>query len=145
MVQLGGMPERPNGLVSKTMRPHGHESSNLSPAAMIDSLVSPRYTSGMLELPDPLKFQWDLGNRRKNWYKHRVRQHEAEEVFGNEPRIISEAGNRGTEEERYMAWGKADSGRRLAVIYTPRDSKIRVVSAQPMSRKERGLYAKEEV
>jgi hypothetical protein len=35
-------------------------------------------------------FDWDKGNRQKNWEKHRVDYRECEEVFFNSPLIVGD-------------------------------------------------------
>lgn len=32
-------------------------------------------------LPEVLEFEWDEGNKQKNWIKHHVKDEEAEEPF----------------------------------------------------------------
>lgn len=85
-------------------------------------------------------FEWDEGNSSKNWLKHGVSRSECEEVFLNEPILIIDSPMRIPPEHRLMALGMTDSDRRIAVIFTLRKGMIRVVSARPMSRKERKKY-----
>ena len=68
---------------------------------------------------------------------------EAEEVFKNEPRVILEDIIHSQLEKRYMVWGITNSNKRLAVIFTLRYSKIRIISARNMHKKERRRYEKE--
>jgi len=39
----------------------------------------------MTILPEPIEFDWDSGNKEKNWVTHAVMNKEAEEVFINRP------------------------------------------------------------
>jgi uncharacterized DUF497 family protein len=87
-------------------------------------------------------FEWDQGNSGKNERKHGVTDREAEEVFFNRPLMIGRS-SKGGDETRYAALGKTYATRLLAVIFTVRDKKIRVISARPMSRNERKTYEKE--
>ena len=87
-------------------------------------------------------FSWDGGNSRKNERKHGVTDRESEEVFFNKPLIIARSA-KGSPEIRYAALGKTYGSRLLAVVFTLRANKIRVISARPMSRGERKLYEKE--
>ena len=82
-------------------------------------------------------FIWDSGNETKNWESHSVTKFECEEVFFNEPFVTKAPCER---EERFILYGETDKGRRLFLVYTVRDSKIRVISARDMSRKERKRY-----
>jgi uncharacterized DUF497 family protein len=87
-------------------------------------------------------FDWDDGNSHKNEPKHGVTDREAEEVFFNEPLNVTRS-PKGGSETRYAALGKTYGSRLLAVIFTLRANKIRVISARPMSRTERKLYEEE--
>lgn len=87
-------------------------------------------------------FDWDAGNERKNVEAHQVSQTDAEELFFNQPLIVSADEGRSTQEPRWHALGNADSGRKLHVTFTLRENKtkIRIISARDMSRKERKIY-----
>ncbi len=87
-------------------------------------------------------FQWDTGNINKNLMKHKVENWECEQVFFNEPLIILEDSKHSITEKRWAALGKTDAERFLIVIFTKRDTFIRVISARDMSRKERNYYEK---
>ena len=43
-------------------------------------------------------------------------------------------------EARYYALGRTGADRRLFVVFTVRGDKIRVISAHPMSRRERRIH-----
>jgi len=90
-------------------------------------------------------FEWDEGNARKNADKHDVSQAEAEQVFFNEPLLVIDDVKHSQSEARFHAMGKTDAGRKLHVTFMLRHSetRIRVISARDMSRKERAYYAKQ--
>jgi uncharacterized protein len=88
-------------------------------------------------------FQWDSGNIDKIWEKHQVEPKEAEEVFFNKPLLLLPDEEHSVTEQRFSAIGKTDDGRMLFITWTSRAPLIRVISARPMSRKERKLYGKE--
>lgn len=90
-------------------------------------------------------FQWDDGNARKSADKHGVDQAEAEQVFFNEPLLVVEDAGHSRTEPRLHALGVSHEGRRLHVTFTLRDdqTKIRVISARDMHRKERARYDQE--
>ncbi|MDO8479486.1 MAG: BrnT family toxin [Candidatus Rokubacteria bacterium] len=88
--------------------------------------------------PDIEGFQWDDGNASKNWTRHQVSQTEAEQVFLNRPLVVVGAPFRS--EPRQFAFGHTDAGRLLTVVFTVRDSRLRVISVRPMSRRERRGY-----
>lgn len=89
-------------------------------------------------------FDWDEGNLLKNWERHRVSASECEQVFFNRPLVAGADMEHSEEEERFYALGVTDSGRRLFVVFTVRDKKIRVISARDMSRRERKVYDESE-
>ena len=90
-------------------------------------------------------FDWDDGNSRKSSDKHGVSQGEAEQIFFGEPLLVVEDEKHSESEPRFHALGKTNEGRLLHVTFTLRDSatKIRIISARDMHRKERGIYEKE--
>ena len=89
-------------------------------------------------------FEWDSGNHRKSEVKHSVTQVEAEEVFFNNPLLISADDKHSAVENRYLALGKTNKDRGLTIIFTLRQggALIRVISARDQHRKERHFYAK---
>ena len=86
-------------------------------------------------------FEWDAGNSEKNWARHHVTQAECEQVFANLPLMLALARKPDALEARYFALGRTDVARELAAVFTIRGKKIRVISARPMSRRERKEYA----
>jgi len=95
-----------------------------------------------MELSIPLAFNWDKGNVDKNWKKHKVHFKEAEEVFFNHPlKIFPDKGHSG-KEKRFLALGKTNLKRKLSIIFTLRENRIRIISARNQSRKERRYYEK---
>jgi len=86
-------------------------------------------------------FQWDAGNSEKNWQRHKVSQLECEQAFFNQPLLVATAVKHSGDEQRLFALGRTDTSRELAVVFTLRGGRIRVISARPMSRSERRQYA----
>ena len=72
--------------------------------------------------------------------QHRVSQGEAEQVFFNRPLVVVEGEQRTEFTRRYYALGQTDARRLLFIVFTIRDDLIRVISARPMSRRERRVY-----
>lgn len=87
-------------------------------------------------------FEWDKGNDKKNWLKHDVLCEEAQQAFFNQPFFVVQDEKHSHKEARYHALGQTDEGRLLHVSFTLRASRIRVISARPMHRKERNIYEK---
>lgn len=85
-------------------------------------------------------FQWDAGNADKNWRRHQVSPSECEEVFFQRPILIAPDREHSRNEPRYAALGPTAAGRRLTIVFTARESLIRVISARAMSRRERRVY-----
>jgi len=85
-------------------------------------------------------FDWDDGNRGKNWRKHRVSDTECEQVFFNEPLLVALDDDHSESEARYYVLGRTDAGRRLFLFFAPRQDRIRVISARNMTKRERRFY-----
>ena len=90
-------------------------------------------------------FDWDAGNNRKNVDKHGVSEAEAEQIFFNDPLLVVDDAKHSHSETRSHALGKTNSGRFLHITFTLRaaGTKIRVISARDMHRKERVHYEQE--
>jgi uncharacterized DUF497 family protein len=94
----------------------------------------------MVDVTHITGFDWDSGNRDKNWLKHQVTNLECEELFFNKPLLIADDLQHSDQEQRYFALGQTDDGRMLFVAFIVREKKIRVISARDMSRRERRMY-----
>ena len=92
-------------------------------------------------LAEATGFEWDAGNATRSWAKHTVSQTECEQPFFNVPLVLAADPAHSTREARFFALGRTDEGRPLLVVFTLRDTLIRVISARPMSRREREVYA----
>lgn len=93
-------------------------------------------------LPEVFEFDWDEGNIDKN-KKHGVENSQAEQVLLDKKLIIIEDEKHSNLTEiRYLALGISKTKRKLSVIFTNRENRIRVISARAMSKKERRLYEK---
>ena len=87
-------------------------------------------------------FDWDAGNRTKNWLKHDVLYTECEEVFFNQPLLLTDDLLHSQSELRYFALGQSNRGRQLLLVFTIRNHLLRVISARDMNQKERRVYEK---
>jgi uncharacterized DUF497 family protein len=85
-------------------------------------------------------FDWDGGNRQKNWVKHAVMPFECEQLFFNQPLIVAPDEAHSDKETRFYALGRTDGGRLLFAAFTIRKKLIRVISARDMSRFEKEVY-----
>jgi hypothetical protein len=95
----------------------------------------------MIDLQRVEGFEWDPGNARKN-EKHGATQAEAEQVFVNEPLLLLPDDKHSNKEPRFYALGKTNEERLLHVTFTFRGNgtRIRIISARSMHRKERSIY-----
>jgi uncharacterized protein len=96
----------------------------------------------MIDLGRIAGFDWDNGNARKNIDKHAVTQAEAEQVFFNEPLLLLDDPQHSKAELLFHALGQTDLDRLVHLTFTLRGdgALIRIISARPMSRKERQAY-----
>lgn len=91
-------------------------------------------------LKKALAFEWDSGNRGKNFKGHRVTDQECEEAFFDPNKRILRDMLHSDREERFLLLGKTKIGRALFVAFTTRDDKIRVISARDTNKREKYLY-----
>jgi hypothetical protein len=95
----------------------------------------------VIDLARVVGFEWDAGNARKN-ERHGVAQIEAEDVFFDPCLLLVPDPRHSRDEPRFHALGETSVGRKLHVTFTLRSegTRIRVVSARDMHRKERAVY-----
>ena len=76
-------------------------------------------------------------------FKHQVEPSEVEEVFDHRPKIrFVQKGDR-TGEDVYMALGRSEAGRYLAVIFIiKKNNNALILSARDMAKKERKQYGR---
>ena len=102
------------------------------------------YTLSMTDIEAILErcegFEWDEHNQEKNYWKHGVTLFECEEVFFNEPVMLAADVAHSSTESRYWLLGQTNEGRHLLVVFMTRRSKIRVITARDMTRKEKQRY-----
>jgi uncharacterized protein len=86
-------------------------------------------------------FEWDDAKYRQNLDKHGIDFDEATEVFYGI--YFLRRSDRG-KEERWIAIGETE-GRVVAVIFTRRENKIRIISARRARRNEERAYRNEKM
>ena len=84
-------------------------------------------------------FEWDEGKRELNLTKHGLDFYEAVEAFNDENAIHLPDLRKDYGEHRIMLVALA-SGALLSVLYTPRNFRIRIISARFANKKERKRY-----
>ena len=94
----------------------------------------------MIDLSTVDGFEWDDGNRDKNWKQHKVHWTESEEAFLNEPVVLIPDPQHSQTETRLALLGRTLADRRLTIVFTVRKNRVRVISARDMSKKERRIY-----
>jgi uncharacterized DUF497 family protein len=99
----------------------------------------------VIDLERIVGFDWDDGNARKS-EKHGVSQSEAEQIFFDVRLPMLADADHSADEPRYHALAATLDGRRLHVTFTLRGdrTRIRVISARDMHRKERQIYESED-
>jgi uncharacterized DUF497 family protein len=86
------------------------------------------------------RIRMERGKRKKNWAKHRVTGAECEEVFFSAPLLASIDLKHSKRKSRYFALGQTDTGRPTFMAFTIRGTRIRVISARDMTRREMRQY-----
>lgn len=82
-------------------------------------------------------FEWDLGNL-EHVKKHKVEYKECEEVFFSKNIKIFNDNKHSIYEERFKIFGNSSKNRKLALVVTIRNNKLRIVMARDQNKKERG-------
>ena len=96
----------------------------------------------MIQIPWPPEFDWDEGNRDKSRRDHDISPEETEEVFYDPSLRLFPDDTHSLIEERYLAYGENDSGKKLLVSFTMRPKGIRPISTRRANRRERKKYEK---
>lgn len=89
------------------------------------------------------QFEWDDDKARFNLEKHKIDFEDAKRVFDDPGFLddLDETMDYG--EERFRAIGMVD-GRLIAVFYTPRTTRIRIITARKATSKEHRDYARQD-
>jgi uncharacterized DUF497 family protein len=80
------------------------------------------------------------GKAQANESKHGVRFSEAASAFGDPLSVTVSDMRHSSDEDRYILFGRSDSGRLLAVMHTDRGTAIRIISARLVTARERREY-----
>jgi len=83
-------------------------------------------------------FEWDDNKRRSNVAKHGIDFSDAAEVFADSKQSTFRSSSR-SGEQRYVSVGVA-RGRLIAVVFTQRGDKVRIISARAARKIERAQY-----
>jgi len=88
-----------------------------------------------------IEITWDSVKAKSNRLKHRIFFSEVEPVF-YDPRAISFEDMDSKGEARYVVIGLDSLGRIIVVVYTYRNTTIRLISARKASKAEQKVYEK---
>jgi uncharacterized protein len=87
-----------------------------------------------------MKFEWDSRKDAANRRKHGVGFREATTVFGDPLAVTFPDADHSMSEHRFLTIAASASGRMLVVAHTENDETIRIISARPVTRRERSFY-----
>ncbi len=87
-----------------------------------------------------LLFEWDPAKAAANEAKHGVTFEEALTVFDDERSVTIYDYSHSRDEDRYVDLGRSKNGNILAVVYTERNDRIRIIHARKANREERRFY-----
>lgn len=85
-------------------------------------------------------FEWDPRKADANATKHGVTFEEARAVFVDPLAQIFDDPDHSLDERREIIIGQGPRGRILVVCFTERGGRVRIVSARPVTRRERKAY-----
>jgi len=97
-----------------------------------------------VDLQNCVGFDWGEHNSYKNWEKHLVTMSECEEIFFNQPLVITDDVMHSGSERRFYLLERTDRERKLFIAFTVRENLIRVISARDMTNTEKRKYKRYE-
>jgi uncharacterized DUF497 family protein len=87
-----------------------------------------------------MEFEWDPRKDAANRRKHGIGFREATTVFGDPLAATFPDVDHSMSEQRFLTIGTSVSGRLLVVAHTENQETIRIISARPVTRRERRFY-----
>ncbi|MFZ0956206.1 MAG: BrnT family toxin [Candidatus Sulfotelmatobacter sp.] len=90
-----------------------------------------------------MEFEWDPRKDAANQRKHGVGFREATTVFGDPLATTFMDTAHLTSEQRYLTIGSSANGSLLVVAHTERGNAIRIISARPLTPREKKFYEEE--
>ena len=87
-----------------------------------------------------MEFEWDPKKATANKKKHGIVFQDAATIFGDPLAITFADPDHTVSEKRYITFGLSRINRLLVVSHTDRSDRIRIISARPMTRRERKIY-----
>jgi len=92
----------------------------------------------LINLSSIFDFEWDKGNL-EHLKKHNIEYNECEDVFYNSPVFFVDE-KHSQDEERFLAYGITNDEKLLTLIFTIRNTKVRIISARNQNKKEKQIY-----
>ncbi|MEO5924784.1 MAG: BrnT family toxin [Bryobacteraceae bacterium] len=89
-------------------------------------------------MANAVEFDWDAANI-SHLKRHRVTPMEFEEVLTGDPAFLAYEDAAG--EERYKVLGPTKSSRLLIAVWTPRDGRVRAITAYNAGRAYKKLFS----
>ncbi|MFM2065081.1 MAG: hypothetical protein RLZZ507_4752 [Cyanobacteriota bacterium] len=87
-----------------------------------------------------LGFEWHEEKAQENLKKHGISFEEAKTVFNDTLSITIADSKHSDDEQRYIDIGLSSKGQLLIVVYTERQSNIRIISSRKATNAERKIY-----
>ena len=87
-----------------------------------------------------MEFEADPLKAAQNFKKHKVSFEEAASVFGDAMAYTFADPDHSVGEARWLTFGMSGRGRVIAVIYTERRGKVRLISTRVATKNERKIY-----
>jgi uncharacterized DUF497 family protein len=87
-----------------------------------------------------MEFEWDPDKAATNFEKHGIDFHDAATVFGDPLAITYHDVIHSFDEDRFITFGTASSGRLVVIVHVDRGDRTRIISARDMTRRERRQY-----
>ncbi len=86
------------------------------------------------------KFVFDSDKAKRNLADHKITFDEAKSLFLDPLAVSGHDPDHSYDESRFMMFGTSSSGNLLAVVFTYRFDKIRLISARKVTKRERKIY-----
>ncbi len=95
----------------------------------------------MIHAESAYEFEWDDNNEWKT-LSHDISNKEAEEAFFDNSKVLYNDVFHSHVEDRYILLGKTKQELLLYIVFTYRNTKIRIISARRINKKEVRFYEK---
>ena len=87
-----------------------------------------------------MEFEWDARKAARNLATHGVSFQEAATVFGDRLAITYFDPDHSDAEDRFLTFGHTSAGQLIVVSHADREERTRIISARPVTRRERKTY-----